>query len=87
MIKTQKIKIFLKYNRDIDSWARDGSKKEHDIMVYADWYLIDSLLQDLFLTIKKVVSEEFSVNLKQKLKESCDSSDTINMLHKIAGKA
>lgn len=86
MITEDKIKIFKRYDGDIDSWARSGSKREKFIMTDNDWYIIDALIQDLLLVKKGLTSLEFTNTLNSKLKENCDSEKTINQLQKLADK-
>jgi hypothetical protein len=84
MITKDKIRIFNKYDGNIDSWARSGSKKEKLIISDDDWYIISTHIQDLFLVKKGLTSEDFNNSLKNKLKETCDSEDTIKQLETIA---
>ncbi|HEX8576638.1 MAG TPA: hypothetical protein VF677_10140 [Flavobacterium sp.] len=83
MITQDKIKIYKRYNGDIDSWARSGSKKEKLVMNDNDWYLIDGLIHDYSLVKKGLTSSSFSNNLNDKLKENCDSEETIKALKQI----
>lgn len=84
MITQDKIKIFKKYNGDIDSWSRSGSKKEKLIMSDNDWYVIDGLIQDFSLVKKGLTALSFSDDLDYKLKENCDSEETIQALKAIS---
>jgi hypothetical protein len=86
MINENKLKIFEKYDGDIDSWVRSGSKKEKSIMTDGDWYNIDAFIQDLSLVKKGLTSFEFNNVLISKFKENCDSEGAINQLKKIADK-
>jgi hypothetical protein len=80
MINREKIKVYKKYDGDIDYWARNGSKKEKLIISDKDWYVIDGLIQDFFLIKGGLTSSSFNDNFKNKLKEVCDSEDTIKTL-------
>lgn len=84
MITEDKIKVFKRYDGDIDSWARSGSKKEKSIMTDEDWYVIDGFIQDLSMVKKGLASSGFSENLNVKLKETCDSAYTVNQLQELA---
>lgn len=86
MITGYKIRIFNRYDGDIDSWARSGSKKEKLFMNDDDWYMIDTLIQDLSIVRKGLASEEFKNTLNSKLKESCDNEETIIELQNLANK-
>ena len=84
MITEKKIEIFNRYNGDIDGWVRNNSITEKLIIEDTDWYLIDSVLQDLYLVKKGVASSEFIVNLQNKLIKNCDNEETIAQLKKLA---
>ena len=84
MITLEKVQIFFKYNGDIDSWVRSGSRKEKLIMADNDWYVIGGLLQDLFLIKKGLTSESFNLALNSKLLEICDGKETIMELERRA---
>lgn len=83
MITQDKIKIFRKYDGDIDSWARSATKKERMIMSNEDWYIIDSLVQDLTLSIKSLSSTNYDLKLNDKIKQLCIDEKTINELKKL----
>ncbi len=83
MITQDKIKIYKRYNGDIDSWARNGSKKEKLVMNHDDWYIIDGLIQDFSLVKNGLTSLTFNDNLHNKLKENCDNEETIQVLKAI----
>lgn len=83
MITKNKINIYKKYNGDIDSWARSGSKKEKNILNDNDWHIIDGLIQDLSLVKKELTSLTFSNDLNSKLKEICDGEETVESLKAI----
>ncbi len=83
MITQDKIKIYKRYSGDVDSWARSGSKKEKLVMNDDDWYIIDGLIQDFSLVKKGLTSLTFSNDLNNRLKENCDSEETIQALKAI----
>lgn len=83
MITENKIKLYNKYSGDIDGWARNNSKKELSIMSDDDWFLIDGFIQDLTLVKNGFTSIEFSNSLNNRLKENCDTEETINKIKKI----
>ena len=80
MITKEKIKIFKRYEGDISGWVRSSSKNEKIIMTDNDWYLIDSLLQDLSIVKKGLTSLEFSKSLDDKLRNLCDNEETITLI-------
>ena len=86
MITEDKLKIFERYDGNSDSWARNSSEKEKVVMTDDDWYIIESLIQDLFLVKNGLASLQFKDALNIKLKEKCDVEKTINQLKNLAVK-
>ncbi|MFO7938785.1 MAG: hypothetical protein R6U66_03440 [Bacteroidales bacterium] len=66
MITKKKLSIYKKYMGDIDAWARLALKEEKNIMKDDDWYLIDSMVQDVILARD---------SLSSFIKENVDSED------------
>ncbi len=50
MIDSKKLSIYKKYRGDIDAWARIATDEESQSLTDEDWYLIDSLIQDVQLS-------------------------------------
>ncbi len=86
MITKDKVRLFDKYDGDIDSWARSGSKKEKAIMSDGDWHVIEGFVHDLFLVQKGLTSPEFKNSLNGTLRENCAGEETILYLQKLADK-
>lgn len=84
MITVNKVNIYIKYRGDIDGWSRNNSKKELSIIKDDDWYLMNSLIQDIKLLNKKLTSQEYSDKLQENLKLNCENDETINRLRKLA---
>lgn len=84
MITQGKIEIYKKYHGNIDVWARSGSKDEKLAMNDDDWYFIDGFIQDIFLVEKGLTSHVFTDDLNHRLKENCDSKQTIQVLKTIS---
>jgi len=83
MITQDKIKVYKRFDGDIDSWARSGSKNEKLVMNDGDWYMIEELIQDLSLVEKGLASVTFNNDLSNRLTENCDSEKTIQALKAI----
>lgn len=79
MITEDKLKMYSRYDGDIDSWARTSSRKEKTLMNDKDWFAIESLLQDLKLVRNGLASEEYKATLNEKLKRLC-CTDAIEFL-------
>lgn len=80
MITVEKLKIYRRYQGDIDMLARIGKKTEKQLLSTADWSLINSWLQDLTLIKSGKASTQFVSNFKDQLTQNCDSAETIRMV-------
>jgi len=78
MIDVHKLKIYKKYDGDIDMWAMQ--KGEQNKMSDSDWGLIDNFLQDLVIIKSGHASTDFAAKFHERLKENFDSQDTIDFL-------
>ncbi|TGM12543.1 hypothetical protein EHQ81_01295 [Leptospira selangorensis] len=83
MITSEKLKIYIHYNGDIDLWTRIAKSKE-DKIESTDWHLIDSLIQDITLVKNGLASEQFISNLKEHLLKSCDNEKTVKLLKSLS---
>lgn len=84
MITQEKLKIFQSYGGDVDMWARSGSSKEKTTIQTNDWYLIESLIHEIKLSVKGQATRDFIQELNIRLQESCDTQQTKEQLEKIA---
>lgn len=84
MITVDKIKIYKRFNGDVDGWARIGSKEEKSIMNDEDWFLIEGFIQDINLVKKGLASDTFMNLINERLKEKCDSQETIQEIKELA---
>ncbi len=80
MIDKKKIDIFLKYKGFYEGFQR--SSKNKNGLSDAEWFLIDELITDSSLMMKKLSSKEFNESLEKKLIANCDNSETIGYLKK-----
>ena len=84
MITIDKLKIYKSYDGDIDGWARRMNRNDERISS-EDWYLIDSLIQDLLIVQKGLASKQFAENVDRKLLENLQDGSTIIYLKSLAG--
>lgn len=84
MITKEKLRIFKKYNSDIDAWARVANRKELKVISDNDWYQIDEFIQNLGLISKNSVSESFKLSVFEKLEQACDNIETMEKLKNMA---
>ena len=84
MINEEKIKIYNKYNGDIDGWTRTSRNNEREIIKASDWYLIETLIQDLKLIKQALASSAYTNEVYERLRTNCDSPNTIEKLKNLA---
>ncbi len=82
MITIKEIEIFQKFNGDIDHFARVGSSKDKREITDKDWYLLNSLLQDIEIVKKGLSSDDFKKKLEIQLKENFDNEETLTAFKK-----
>ena len=86
MISSKKIKIYSKYQGNIDDWARSVSRREYKVLSDEDWFLIEELIQNLEVIEKGLTSEDFKDKVLKKLQKNCDSLETQEKLKNLIGK-
>lgn len=83
MITLLKLKEYEEYHGYYDGFYMQKIRNGTNLTSNDEWFLISSLVQDIRLTQQGLVSKEFAEQLTRKLKESCDSEETINRLKSI----
>lgn len=84
MLNEKKVEIYQKYNGNRDLWARSANDIEKKAIDDDDWYLIESLIQDIKLIQKEMVSEVYAHKIRQLINEQCVNSSTIKMLFNVS---
>lgn len=84
MITINKIKIYKRFNGEIDGWARIGTEEEKLAMNDNDWFLIDKFIQDINLVKSGLASDSFTNLLNEDLAGNCDSDETILAIKEMA---
>jgi len=82
MITIKEIEIFQMFNGDIDHFTRVGSRKDKREITDKDWYLLNSLLQDIEIVEKGLSSDDFKKRLEIQLKENFDNEETLTAFKK-----
>jgi hypothetical protein len=83
MISKYKLRIFKKYGGDIDMFARAGTKSDHKLIEDPEWYTISSLIQNLQLIDKKLVSAEFEQKTLAEIKQKVEP-EAVDLLYQIS---
>lgn len=84
MITLEHIMIYKKYGGSDDAWAYVVLESEKQIFKGGEWSLINSLIQDILLLKKNLLSQKYIDELNLKLKENCDNEETIEALKQLA---
>lgn len=82
MITKDKLDIFKKYHGDGDMFIRDANKETKNMIDYNDWSIIDSLIQDIRLVDKKLVSQDFEQRVLADIKLKVDK-EAIEYLYQL----
>jgi hypothetical protein len=80
MITIEKLKIYQHFRGDVDGWVRTGSEKDKYIIKNTDWFLIDSLIQDIFLIRKDLVAKSFKTKMINNINTNCENDSTVRVL-------
>ena len=75
------LRVYLKYNGDIDMFARIGRKRERQLCEPNDWDVIDDFFQRLEMIEKGLCSAEFKKKTLAEIKKITDTAD-YNLLTK-----
>lgn len=83
-INNNKLKIYKFFNGDIDAFAQLGNLQQKSIITEKEWSLIDNLIQDLIIIKNGLASDSYACQLEKRLKDICDSKETIQELKNFA---
>lgn len=84
MLNTEKIGLYRKYAGDIDGFARAGDAEARAVITDDDWFLIDSLVQKLFLVKSGRASPEFSRQLLAEVRRHTENEAAADELMRLA---
>jgi hypothetical protein len=82
MINKDKIKIYKKYNGDIDAFARHNLHKKNDLIEDEDFFIIMDLLQNIEIVDKGLASLTFKDKLTSDLIDKVEP-DCIDLLKQL----
>ena len=83
MITLDKLKLYLKYDGDIDMWSRVNNNEEQQIISEEEWSQIQNLLQELYLIEIGKTSEAYESEIRTKL-ESIVATDAMKLFYESA---
>lgn len=82
MITQKLLKAYKSYDGDGDRYFGYGNTKSASD--YQSWQLLVSILQDLQMAKRNLVSEEYKKALEAKILQNCDSEETVAQLMAMA---
>lgn len=84
MISDEKLRIYDKFNGDIDGFSRGGSPREKSTITDEDWYLIDELIQSLTMVRGGLASGDFEGRVRERLSEVVQDEHTREYLYRLS---
>ena len=84
MLTIDKLRIYERFDGDIDGWARASRGQATTGMTDEDWYLIDELLMGLATVKTGVASPSYAQQVEQRLLASTSDQATRILLHALA---
>ena len=86
MITLGKLKIFSRYKGDGDLFGMAGSSAERKSLTDAEWYLIDTLLQDAVVINRNLGSEARTASAWKRLRENSEDDSVVTEIRRLAEK-
>lgn len=80
MITEKAIAVYKRFDGDIDSWARYGTSKDKLALTDQEWFIIDSLLQDLKLIESNFASEDYINKIETQFSLHIEGESAISLL-------
>ena len=86
MIDLKKLEIFRRYKHDLDLFDRAASPSERRLINRAEWLLIDTLLQDATVMMRKLGSDQRTAEAERRLWENTQDENVIAEIRRLARK-
>jgi hypothetical protein len=84
MLTLAKIRVYRKYGGDIDGFARAKNQNDYTVITDDEWFLIDSLVQKLFLVKNGKASPEYAERISVEVHQNVEGEEAINELMELA---
>ncbi|MHB1093546.1 hypothetical protein [Thiobacillus sp.] len=76
MLTLDKLKVYLRFDGDMDGWARTANGHDASGITDADWSLIEELRQGLALVAAGQASQAFAASLESRLLDTTSDETT-----------
>jgi hypothetical protein len=80
MITQEKLRIYEKFNGDMDGFSRGSKPSEWDSITDQDWRLIDHLLQSLIIVQSGSASAEFEAQVRERMIDAAEDESVCERL-------
>jgi hypothetical protein len=84
MLTLAKIRVYRKYGGDIDGFARAKNQNDYSVITDDEWFLIDSLVQKLFLVRNGKAPPEYAKRISVEVHQNIEGEEAINELMELA---
>lgn len=84
MITQKKLRIYEKFNGDIDGFARGSSIDEQASITDQDWHLIDELQQGMTIIQSGAASAQFEAQIRQRLVDAAPDESVRERLRSLS---
>ena len=84
MLTLAKIRVYRKYGGDIDGLARANNPDDCSLVTDEEWFLIDSLVQKLFLIKNGKASPDYAERISVEMRQIVEGEEVINELMELA---
>ena len=84
MLTLAKICVYQKYGGDMDGFARTKNQDDHSLITDDEWFLIDSLVQKLFLVKNGKASSEYAERILAEVRQCVEEANVIAELMELA---
>jgi hypothetical protein len=84
MLTVEKIRVYRKYGGDMDGLARAKKPDDSSLITNEEWFLIDSLVQKLFLIKSGKASQAYAERISVEVRQRVENEEVIRELMEIA---
>lgn len=86
MITLEKLKIFARYDGDVDMFGRAGRTGERELFPDSERHLVDRLIEDATVLDRNLGSEQRNAEALKRLQDNCEDEKVIDEIRRLARK-
>lgn len=84
MITADKVRVYFKYDGDVDYLQRGGPTRDRDVLEPGDWHTLDQLRMALANLKSGQAADDFAERTRAELARLTDGPETARMLMDLA---